>query len=65
LRKKLCELGFYQKYKLIKLLGKGATAQVQLVERISDKKTFAAKIISTLNTNEKQFVIYYLFSNYL
>jgi hypothetical protein len=31
LRKKLCELGFYQKYKIIKLLGKGATAEVQLV----------------------------------
>lgn len=38
LRKKMCELGFEAKYRKIKVLGKGATAEVHLVERVSDGK---------------------------
>lgn len=50
-RKKICELGFFKKYKSLKKLGRGATADVYLVQRISDKKLFAAKIISIKNSN--------------
>jgi hypothetical protein len=46
LRGKMCELGFENKYRKIKMLGKGSSAEVHLVERVSDKKLFAAKIIS-------------------
>lgn len=60
----MCELGFYQKYKIFKLLGKGASAKVHLAERISDKKTFAAKIISTIDTEEKNFVHIKIFRKY-
>jgi serine/threonine protein kinase len=42
----MCELGFFRKYKIVKRLGRGATADVDLVQRLSDKKLFAAKIIS-------------------
>lgn len=42
----MCELGFETKYRMLQVLGKGATAVVHLVERVSDKKLFAAKIIS-------------------
>lgn len=44
-------MGFMKKYKIIKLIGKGATADVHLVQRNSDKKLFAAKIISIKNSN--------------
>jgi serine/threonine protein kinase len=51
LRKKMCELGFYKKYKIIKRLGHGATANVDLVQRVADKKLFAAKVISIKNSS--------------
>jgi serine/threonine protein kinase len=56
LRRKMCELGFDIRYKSLKVLGKGATAEVFLVERISDKKLFAAKIISIKDANDKSYV---------
>ena len=37
-------------------LGKGATAKVYLAERISDKKHFAAKIMSLKTTENKDYV---------
>lgn len=52
----MCELGFDIRYKSLKVLGKGATAEVFLVERISDKKLFAAKIISIKDANDKSYV---------
>lgn len=58
LRRKMCELGFQSKYKIIKQLGKGATAEVHLVMRLSDKKYFAAKIISIKDANDKAYVIW-------
>ena len=53
LRRRLCELGFEDKYARLKELGKGATAKVYLVERKSDKKHFAAKIISLKTADNK------------
>lgn len=55
LRKKMCELGFDTKYRIIKMIGKGATATVHLVERVSDGKLFAAKIISLKSSNDKSY----------
>jgi hypothetical protein len=42
-------------------LGTGATCSVYLVQRISDKSMFAAKILSTVNTDHKQFVILFIY----
>ena len=53
LRRKLCELGFEDKYIRLSELGKGATARVYLVERKSDGKKFAAKIISLKTADNK------------
>ena len=53
LRRKLCELGFEDKYVRLQELGKGATARVYLVERKSDAKKFAAKIISLKTADNK------------
>ena len=58
LRRKMCELGFQTKYKLIRELGKGATAVVHLIQRVSDGKKFAAKIISIKDANDKSYVKY-------
>ena len=41
---------------MVKELGKGASAEVHLVERLSDKKLFAAKIISIKKANEQNYV---------
>lgn len=57
MRKKLCEIGFDEKYVVLKELGKGATAKVYLVERKIDRKRFAAKIISLKTTDNKEYVI--------
>jgi serine/threonine protein kinase len=54
-RKKMCELGFDKKYRQIKLIGKGSTATVYLVERISDGKFFAAKVISLKSSNDRNY----------
>lgn len=51
----MCELGFDTKYRIIKMIGKGATATVHLVERVSDGKLFAAKIISLKSSNDKSY----------
>lgn len=59
LRRKMCELGFQSKYRTIRQLGKGATAEVYLVSRLSDKKLFAAKIISIREANDKSYVNIY------
>ena len=56
LRRKVCEMGFEEKFKTIRELGKGATARVYLVERISDKKYFAAKIMSLKTSDNKDYV---------
>lgn len=56
LRRKLCEIGFEEKFKIIKELGKGATAKVYLVERLSDSRLFAAKIISIKEASNKDYV---------
>lgn len=37
------------------MIGKGATATVHLVERVSDGKLFAAKIISLKSSNDKSY----------
>lgn len=50
-RKKLCELGFFKKYQLLKVIGRGGTSCVHLAQRITDKKLFAAKIISIKSSN--------------
>lgn len=57
LRKKLCEMGFDNKYVLKESLGKGATAEVFLVERKHDNKKFAAKIISIKDSTAKAYVL--------
>ncbi len=56
LRRKLCEIGFEEKFKIIKELGKGATAKVYLVERFSDQRLFAAKVISIKEASNKDYV---------
>ena len=56
LRRKWCELGFEEKFRRLEELGKGATAKVYLVERKSDGKKFAAKIISLKTADNKEYV---------
>ena len=46
----MCEFGFDKKYRLVRHLGKGASAEVYLTERCKDKKLFAAKMIKLKKT---------------
>lgn len=50
LSKSLNQLGFHRLYKPVKKLGKGGFATVYEVERMTDKKHFAVKAFSKLNT---------------
>jgi serine/threonine protein kinase len=57
LRRKLCELGFEEKFRVVRELGKGATAKVYLVERVADGRAFAAKVISIREASNKDYVL--------
>ena len=49
-------MGFEKQFNLIEQIGKGAMAKVYLIERIRDRKKFAAKIVSLTTESEKSYV---------